>query len=212
MNNITWDDITIKQFKEIERVLEMVSLDEIDRAIQLLSIIDEEDEDKYLNMDMVSLKKELSRLKFILDGIVEEVKPNFEVGKYEIDCVKYSLTPSVERMTAGQFIDYKMAMSEPKPDISLLCATVLIPKGKKYGDGYDPLQLREKIYNNFKITEAVGISNFFMMAWQALYASTLHYSIRQLKKELKKEKNQERIETLNQSIQEIQKQLSGIPL
>lgn len=212
MNNITWNDITIKQFKEIERVLEMVSLDEIDRAIQLLSIIDEEDEDKYLNMDMAKFKKELSRLKFILDGIVEEVKPNFEDGKYEIEGVKYSLTPSVGRMTTGQFLDYKMAMCGPKPDISLLCAIVLVPKGRKYGDGYDPLQLRDNIYNYFAITDALGISNFFLSAWHALSATTLRYSIRQLKKELRKEKNLERIDIINQSIQEIQKQLSGIPL
>lgn len=207
-----WNNLTIKQFKEIHRVLEMDSIDEIDRAIQLLSIVDVEEEDKYLNMPMSQLNKELSRLKFITDNLCEPANPVFNDGIYNICGEKYILTPSIERMTAGQFLDWKMSMSEPNTDIAMLCSIILVPKGKKYGEDYDILQLREKIYNNFKITEAVGISNFFLLAWHALSASTLRYSIRQLKKELKKEKNQERIETLNQSIQEIRKQLSGIPL
>lgn len=186
--NFDWSTLTIEQFNEIIRISDM-KIDVTDQCIQILCVLTDNDEGYYLNMKVTDLQKEFRQLAFLTTSSFEPTTPSFKYGEYEILGQKYTLTPSAEHMTGGQFIDYKLVLDERPDDIAMLCATVLVPNGKSYSDGYDPLALREILYKNFTMAEASGISFFFQKAYEILYDSIVHYSSKHLLKQAKKIRN-----------------------
>lgn len=90
--------------------------------------------------------------------------------EYKINGKKYKPTLNVLKLKAGQFIDLQHYMQNFKIE-EVLSVFMLPEKNKKifgqtkyhkYNEGYDPLKVKEEIYNHFKIGEANELSAFFL--------------------------------------------------
>lgn len=94
--------------------------------------------------------------------------------EYEVNGKHFKLITMIKDIKAGQFIDYQIYLKEVKLhqllSIFLLPITICdssimkrkIKKVKNYNDGYDLIELQDFLYNNFKISDAMAISNFFL--------------------------------------------------
>lgn len=90
--------------------------------------------------------------------------------EYKINGKKYKPTLNILKLKAGQFIDLQHYMQNFKIE-EVLSVFMLPQKNKKflgqtkyhnYNDGYDPLKVKEEIYNHFSIGEANELSAFFL--------------------------------------------------
>lgn len=201
-----WEDITLDQFNQIQSVKDMKG-DEIDFFIRVLSILDEVDEDEYYDMPVYKLNKHFNRLNFISTPLTPRMLDN---GKYILRDREYELTPSVQSMTAGQYIDYTNILKDTPDNTSMLLATLLVPVNYKYGEGYDINELSVIIEQDFKIVDVIGITTFFQKVLEVSSIYTLTSSIKTLKKEMQKEKDRERRFKLQRAIKEAEKSLSLI--
>lgn len=196
----TWSDVSISQFEEIVSISGM-RINDLDKAIEILSVMTGETSEYYKALPVPQFREQISRISGLK---VSELKPRFESGIYSIDGFRYNLTPNAERMAAGQFIDYQMTVENDPNNIAMLCAILLIPEGKKYGEGYHVPDLAKMIYEKFPYIDAMGISFFLKKTLDALSAATLYSSIRRMKKQRKKEKDPGRRITMQAAIRKTQ--------
>lgn len=196
----TWSDASISQFEEIVSISGM-RINDLEKAIEILSVMTGKTSEYYKSLPVPKFREQISRISGLK---VSELKPRFESGIYSIDGVRYNLTPNAERMAAGQFIDYQMTVENDPNNIAMLCAILLVPEGKKYGEGYHVPDLAKMIYEKFPYIDAMGISFFLQKTFDALSAATLYSSVRKMKKEMKKEKDPGRRITMQAAIRKTQ--------
>jgi len=183
--SMTWDSISIGQFADIVKVSKSKDSD-LEKAIRYYCIIHNISYDECTNMPIDKMTIKLKTLSFA----AVEPKARFDGLKIDINGNRYNITPSAAQMTAGQFIDYQNTInSNNRDDLSLLCALFIIPEGKKYGDGYDVLELRDELNDHMCIRDALGISFFLQKSFTVLSTTILRSLVRKMKRAAKREKN-----------------------
>ncbi|MCD8080775.1 MAG: hypothetical protein LUF04_10330 [Bacteroides sp.] len=130
----------------------------MDKTLNFLSVMSGKEVDYYLDLPLDQVKEEIKSIEFITHT---KAHPRLKDGGiYTIDETRYRLTLNARQMTAGQFIDYENTIESNPGDIAMLCAVFCVPDGKKYGEGYDPLELKAIFFKKFKMVDVMGISFF----------------------------------------------------
>lgn len=163
-------------------------MSDLDRTIELYSILSDNPEKskaEVLNMDVALLGNELSKIQFI----TKKYKAKTPNTYYIIDGEEYTVQLSLRGMTAAQYIDFQNFYKEYDKNFKYIFWCFLIPAGKKYNDGYDVMELAERLYDKIPITIVTDIMVFFCRLFKSLTVATLISSIRETKKMLKKAKD-----------------------
>lgn len=157
---MTWKNINIKKFKQINSILKDTNLTDVEKEISLISIIFNLDEDDLYDMDLNTLKTYSTQIAFI-----EEFNPDYgkcpkidKVGDIEIS-VDYNLS----HFTVAQYIDFMANIQSKERDIARLLACILIPKGKKYNTDYDLEAFIKQIEINLNIYDAESMLFFYIV-------------------------------------------------
>ena len=157
---MTWKDINIKKFKEINSILKDTNLTDVEKEISLISIIFNIDEDSLYDMDLQTLKTYSTQIAFI-----DEFNPDYgkcpkidKVGDIEVS-VDYNLS----HFTVAQYIDFMANIQSKERDIARLLACILIPKGKKYNVDYDLEAFIKQIEINLNIYDAESMLFFYII-------------------------------------------------
>lgn len=184
-----WEEVSLKKYKELMQFIkENVKMTDLDRSIEIYAILsDNRDEarDKLLNMPIDELGKELSKVQFIIN----KYKSKIPETEYTIDGNKYTVQLNLKSMTAAQYIDFQNFYKDYEKNFKYIFLCFLIPKGKKYGEDYDVMELADSLYDKIPVTIVTDIMIFFCRLLKGLTAATLISSIREMKKILKKEKD-----------------------
>jgi hypothetical protein len=206
-----WGKITINQYNRIAAVaLEYQGkTDEkslYEANLKLLSIVNYTSIDKYRDLAMEKYNELVEKhLKFIVDAI----KPYPVKPYYKIKGKKYLLPFKGKRklnMTAYQLVCYQDAINNTPDDIANLLSILLVPKGKKFADGYDTEELKELITHNFPIMDAVSIGFFFKILFQILLQNSIRTSKNELKNLMKKAK-QKMSPKMEKEVSKLERQL-----
>lgn len=203
-----WEEVSLKKYEELMQFIkENVKMTDLDRSIEIYAILsDNKDEarDKLLNMPIDELGKELSKVQFIINKYKSKI-PDTE---YTIDGNKYTVQLNLKSMTAAQYIDFQNFYKDYEKNFKYIFLCFLIPKGKKYGEDYDVMELADSLYDKIPITIVTDIMIFFCRLLRGLTIATLISSIRELKKMLKKEKDPMKNYRLRKSIVQARTALS----
>jgi uncharacterized membrane protein YoaT (DUF817 family) len=115
---------------------------------------------------------------------------------YVINGKEYTLTMNFHKLTTAQYLDFQSyAKSE---DYSQMLSVFLIPKGKKYNDGYDMFEAQQDM-RTMPVQEVLGLMGFFIFLYRSWSKALLRYSSRILRKAAKREKNQELMEVVKKT-------------
>lgn len=154
-----WNDITINEYNAIVKIIDDKALDEIEKQIKILSIITEKVEEEFWNMNVGQLADYTNKLSFLnsfdFDKTVK-VK-TIKIGEYELQ-----LDHKMHKFTVAQYVDFQNYWSQKNKDMSKVLSCFLIPRGKKYNEGYDIEDLINTIGNNISITMANSIGFFLL--------------------------------------------------
>ena len=144
-----WKDITLRQFNLIAEASKIE--DETEKLIKVMEIVFGED---VTNLSISDFKKKASELDFMSEPIKDKIPPKtIKVNgrEYYTDCL-------LGRISTAQFIDYQNEIN--KKDMASLLSVFIIPKGHKYNDGYDMLEVISDI-EDLPITTVNCLSFFF---------------------------------------------------
>lgn len=177
---MTWNDISIKQY---ERIAGLPEMDEIDLAVELLSIINNISVDTYYDMDIKDFQREVRTLEFL-----KETPKGMFADEIVIDGTRYILQSSVEKMTTSQYIDLQTALQKEN-NLATLMSIMYIPKGKKYQQDYSVKDQVKLFSDRVSIEVAKGASDFFYLTFSSLTKTILSSSMKKLRKAYQKEKD-----------------------
>lgn len=157
---MTWKNINIKKFKQINSILKDETLTDVEKEISLISILFNIDEDELYDMDLQTLKTYSTQIAFI-----ESFEPDYgKCPKIEkIGDIEISVDYNLSHFTVAQYIDFMANIQSKDPDIARLLACILIPKGKKYNTDYDLEAFINQIEINLNIYDAESMLFFYIV-------------------------------------------------
>lgn len=195
-----WKDITIEIYDKIRQLdTEIITQEEaLDINVKLISILCDVNEDEIINLPLTEFT--------ILVGKTEFLKNMPTLGietKYRIGDRVFEVQTNLRAMTTAQFIDFQTLAKDKDKNMKNLLACFMIPKGKKYGEDYDIIEVAEYLYKNMSIATARSVMFFFTLQYQTLQMVILNCSIKEMKKTLKREKNEETKKKLEEALEQM---------
>lgn len=206
-----WKDININVFQRLQNAInnaefdEIESLNELNKGIAMLSVLCDVEEDTIALLTKSEYEKLIAQTSFLS----EMPKVNVE-DKYIINGKKYRLFLTLKDMTISQYIDFQTYYQDFNKNFAECLSCFLIPEGKKYGEGYDVAEVISDIGKYMSITDANSIMFFFALLFRSLTQVTLHYSVKDMKKIMKKMKDREEKNKLNIAIRQMEKAIVSL--
>ncbi len=146
-----WNEITIADYEKIKEIGES-DFTELDKEIQILSLLTGEDEDKILNLSIEEYAHLKSELQFLSEFNFEKDKTPTQVI---IQGKKFNVNYNLKNYSIAQYVDFEQ-FNKAKNTAGVL-STILIPEGEKYGVS-DNVEL---IQNNLPFPVAQSIYFFW---------------------------------------------------
>lgn len=185
----SYDKLTVGKWLELKNV--NLEQDDIDIQADILSVLTDKTVDELMLLPIPEYQSLVQTSTFLntepktLTKLPETLK---------LEDKEFYIHQKVEKMTAGQYIDYQSYLKDN--DYAHILPCFIIPKGKKYGEDYDIEEVSQIICNNLPITVALTISRFFFLQYLSLTQATVDYLISKTKKIARKTKNKEMLKAL----------------
>ena len=204
-----WKSITINVYDKLQKKIKEVELGDdkninaLNQNIAILSVLCDVDEDTIASLSLDEFTALATQTNFLKD--IPKVKIE---NKYKINGNDYEVWLDIQNMNMAQYIDFQTLYKKPDENLKQIIACFLLPKGKKYGDGYDIVKVVNEIGEHLSIVDARSIMFFFVLAFQNLTKVTLSCLEKQMKREMKREKDREKVNKMKMAITQIQRAAS----
>lgn len=199
----SWKEISINTYNKLMEALQEapvtddVTLNNLNQEIAILSVLCDVDEDEIASLTQAQFIDLVKQTSFLQSMPKIDIK-----DKYTLNGKKYELFLSLKDMTMAQYIDFQTLYKDQDKYFRELLACFIIPKGCKYGEGYNIDDAVKDIGEYLSIVEANSIMFFFALLYRSLTQAMLTFSIRQMKKAMRKEKDKDRKIKIQQAIEE----------
>lgn len=191
-----YNDLTVGKYQEIRVLLNGEVVDEYSTNIQLVSILSDMTEDEVLSLELTQYKALNQKLSFLLQEPPKRMIANvYKIGGYELETML-----AIDKMSVAQYVDYQTFVKDTDKFLVEMLSIFLIPKGHKYNDGYDIIEVQKAIRDNLSIVDAMSLSAFFLLWSQSLMKATLTSLTKKAKKMKKQMKNPLEIQKMEEAI------------
>lgn len=187
----SWKDVTIDEYFDLCERLSDDTLTDYEKIIIKIAFITGKSEDEIWNLSWQDFRN------LQVESLwMEEFKLNENVkfNTIEINGEKYGIDTNLQNFTVAQYIDFQTFFPKRKTNervIGNILACFIIPKGKRYADGYDIQKLVENINSNLDIVTANEIMFFFLKQYLIsirVMANYFNWIMKRMKRKAK-EKN-----------------------
>lgn len=160
------------------RYLDLCAIDpalpDIDRQVAMVSVLSGIPEDDLLNMPVPDYSALAVKTAFLGE---EPPEPKERIMReYRLGDLTLVPVTDVRRMTTAQFIDFQTYVREPDGHEADILTVFLVPKGKRYNDGYDVADVRAAILEHLSVTLAQDLRAFFFGKCRTYALAILTYS------------------------------------
>lgn len=184
-----WEDINLGMFQRMNEI--STRDEEIERVVGFVALFNDLTEEEVLDLPLDKFKAYIKEMAW-MNTPPEPAMPRED---YVINGKEYKLTMNFHKLTTAQYIDFQGYSKSD--DYSQMLSVFLIPKGHKYGDGYDVYEVQEDL-KTLPVQEVLGLMGFFIVLYRSWSAALLRYSSRVLRKAAKREKNPKMMETVKE--------------
>lgn len=198
-----WKEISVNTFSRLRNIdykQDGGEFEMLNANIELLSILCDCDEDVISNLTTSEFTYLLNQTTFLKDMPKVKIEDT-----YIINGTTYKVFLSLKQMSVAQYVDFQTYFKDQQKYFKELLSVFLIPKGMKYGEGYNIDDTINDIGEYLSIVDANSILFFFAILFQSLTKVTLDCSIKDMKKMMKKMTNKEEIEKMEMAIKEMEK-------
>lgn len=152
----SWNEISIEQFQKLNKLNEANLEDQIDYMIQLVSICCK---DSYANISKLSI----TQLRVVAEqlGFTKELPAQKKIESVIKLTRKYECMLSIEKISAGQYIDLKEYIKRGIVDnLHYIMTCFYIPEGENYAQS-DVKEIANDFKENLSVGECYPIAVFF---------------------------------------------------
>lgn len=201
----SWKEISIKDYKKIVDISKRELDTDLEKDIAVLSILCGVDEDDIYNCNINVLKSLLDEMNWIKEPY--NFNHKFKLTKLKIDDVEYEVQPDINKFTVAQYLDFTNFWDKRNERMGNLLAVFIIPKGHKYNEGYDVIELADRLEEVLSIDDWNSVCFFFMMNWINSTKASLLYSVYQMMMMIIKERNPQRKKMLKKELKKLVNQV-----
>ncbi|MGN0191073.1 MAG: hypothetical protein ACI39U_05400 [Candidatus Cryptobacteroides sp.] len=166
--------LPIGKYEEICRLCKDEELDELDRQVKIISVLSDLSEDEILNLPIVEYKEMAERTKFLNEMTERDaarVASSYNVGGFNLVPVT-----DVRKITTAQYIDFQEYAKGGDENLVEVLSCMLVPKGMKYNNGYDVVDVQRAIRENMSVADVLALTAFFLASYRKLTRDFLNYS------------------------------------
>lgn len=194
----SYRELPIGKYLEICEIARDENVDPLTEQVKIISILTDESEEDILRLPIAEYKDMSRRLTFLskaYDGETRIAK-SYRIGGMELIPEK-----DLSKITTAQFIDFQTFSKEGERYYVEVLSTLMIPKGKKYNEGYDIADVHKAIRDNLSVADVLSLSAFFLEKWLRSIKDSAIFSISEIRKMPDKEKQKEMMSRLQTAMQ-----------
>lgn len=181
----SYDEMSVGIFMEVKDILKDDTLSELEKRVRLLAILNDMSEEEIMGMPVSKLTNMVGNMDFL----AKQPKTKTPPDEITLNGNIYSIQYDVQNITTAQYIDFQTLIKDYEKYMVEIASIVVIPKGKKYNEGYDIVAVQGDIRDYMSIVDLSSICFFFVQLYKGLMGSLTSYSIKQMKKMMRREKN-----------------------
>lgn len=166
-----YNELSIGKYVEILSLMDQNTAEE-DTTIAVLSLLSGKSEEEILAMPLSAYASLASEMQFL----AQMPKPAPVAKEYNLGDFTLELHTDAKRLIVSQYVDYQELSKEPRKYYVEMLSCLLIPKGKKYNQGYDLAKVQKAIREELPVTSVMAIVDFFAEAWRPYMVASRLYS------------------------------------
>lgn len=191
-------NLPIGKYLEILSLSQDESVDALEQQVKTISILTGLPEDDVLALPITKYKELAGKTKFLENGYDGklQVAKSYGLGGMELIPVK-----DFAKITTAQYVDFQNLSKEGDQYLVETLSTLLIPKGKKYMDGYEIEDVRQAIRENLSVADVLSLSAFFLTKFVKSIKDFQTYSIKEIQKIPNREMRQKLMEQMQEAME-----------
>ena len=188
-------NLPIGKYLEILELSQDENVDALEQQVKTISILTGLTEDDVLALPIAQYKELAGKTKFLENGYDGklQVAKSYGLGGMQLIPVK-----DFAKITTAQYVDFQTFSKEGDKYLVETLSTLMIPKGKKYNEGYEVADVHKAIRENLSVADVLSLSAFFLTKFVKSIKDFQTYSIW----EIQKIPNREMRERLMKQMQE----------
>ena len=190
-----YNKLNIGRYLEIQEVSQNESLEDIDRQVQILSILTGVAEEEILHLPITEYKELVARSAFLNPENINyhPIAKKYLVGGFELIPVK-----DFRKIETAQYIDFQTYAPDLDKYLVEFLSVILVPKGHRYNEGYDILEVQKAIRDDMSVSDGVSIAGFFLTWCRRSIQDSLNYSKRMAEKIKDKTRREEMLRKIEE--------------
>lgn len=193
--------LTLGMYQEIQEISRNESLDDIDRQVQILSVLTGVAEEEILHLPITEYKELVVKAGFLDPSNINyhPIAKKYLVGKFELIPLR-----DFRKMETCQYIDFQTYAPDLDNHLVEFLSVILVPKGHRYNEGYDILDVQKAIRDGMSVSDGVSLAGFFLTWCRRSIQDSLNYSKQEamrIKDKTKREEILHRIEEQERLLQ-----------
>lgn len=199
-----YNSLTVGKYEALLRARADHEGDTNELNLHVLSILSDKTVDELLDLKVPEFRAMMDRAGFLCTA----PRPSEVARQYRFGDLTLVPVTDIRKMTAAQYIDFQNFSNAGEGRQAELLSCFLVPKGMKYNDGYDILEVQQAIRDFMPVTAALGLLSFFL---RRLHRSTINTLRSSVKKMPKNKQTEETIKATNRLIRSLQNG-DGLPM
>lgn len=192
MQITNFNELPIGKYLEILSISKDENLEELDKQIKIISILNDLTEDEILDLPLPDYKDMVIASRFLA-----EIPKDIKVSADEIHVGDWHLiaTKDLTKLTTSQYVDFQTFSKDPEKYFVEILSCFLVPKGFKYCKDYSVAELQETLRWNLSVIDALALSAFFLTQLKDLILNS-QSSLKEMIKDLPKEQREKIMSSL----------------
>ena len=168
-------DLPLAKYLKTLEIFNDESLSDLDKNIEILAIYADTTADSILKLRPDVVEEYFAEM----SNSISSYKPSNSKRpkKIKINDQVYTINYNIGKLNMAQYIDFQQIIVKKNylENLPALLSIFIIPKGHKYNDDYDIIELRNILENNITLDEALSIIFFSKMKSISLIKLKLLY-------------------------------------
>lgn len=166
-------DLPIGLYLEICDIDRREDLEDINKQVSIISVLTGMAEEDIYNLPLEEYRQLAAKSQYLRHPYEGEIltAKNYIVGKFTLVPVE-----DYRKITTAQYIDFQTFAKDAERNIVEILSCMLIPKGKKYNQDYDVLEVQKALREHLCVADALSLLAFFFVQYRQSIKDSLTYS------------------------------------
>ena len=166
-------DLPIGLYLEICDIDRREDLEDINKQVSIISVLTGMAEEDIYNLPLEEYRQLAAKSQYLRHPYEGEIltEKNYIVGKFTLVPIE-----DYRKITTAQYIDFQTFAKDAERNIVEILSCMLIPKGKKYNQDYDVLEVQKALREHLCVADALSLLAFFFVQYRQSIKDSLTYS------------------------------------